>query len=195
MKDWKTMLMANGEVLGEVEIRRGIFQGDSLSPLLFVVAMIPLTMLLRRETMGYKFGLDGKKINHLLFMDDLKLYGSSEEEVEKLCGVVYQFSTDVGMEFGMECAVLEMRNGVKVKCEGIELPDGKMMEEVDDEGYKYLGVLEGAVIKTKQMKEIVRKEYLRRVKLVAGSKLYAGSEWLGDECSKVHSRDSGLEEC
>ena len=88
MKDWKTMLMANGEVLGEVEIRRGIFQGDSLSPLLFVVAMIPLTMLLRRETMGYKFGLDGKKINHLLFMDDLKLYGSSEEEVGKLCGVV-----------------------------------------------------------------------------------------------------------
>ena len=41
---------------------------------------------------------------------------------------------------------------------------------MDDEGYKYLGVLEGADIKTKQMKEIVRKEYLRQVKLVAGLK-------------------------
>ena len=72
MADWKTMLTANGKTLGEVEIRRGIFQGDTLSPLLFVVAMIPLTLLLRREEMGYRFGESGRKINHLLFMDDLK---------------------------------------------------------------------------------------------------------------------------
>jgi hypothetical protein len=28
MENWKTSLTANGEVLGEVEIKRGIFQGD-----------------------------------------------------------------------------------------------------------------------------------------------------------------------
>ena len=49
MKDWKTVLTAGGKSLGEVEIKRGIFQGDSLSPLLFVIAMIPLTLLLRME--------------------------------------------------------------------------------------------------------------------------------------------------
>ena len=41
--NWKTDLRANDEVLGEVDIKRGIFQGDSLSPLLFVVIMIPLS--------------------------------------------------------------------------------------------------------------------------------------------------------
>ena len=47
---WKTELTCNGDKLGDIQIKRGIFQGDSLSPLLFVMAMIPLTTLLRRES-------------------------------------------------------------------------------------------------------------------------------------------------
>ena len=170
MADWKTVLTSSGEELGEVGIRRGIFQGDTLSPLLFVVAMIPMSLLLRKESMGYKFGEEGKKINHLLFMDDLKLYGGSREEVEGLVRVVDKFSQDIGMEFGIKkCAVLEIKHGKQVSCDGIELPSGEVMKEVEVGGYKYLGVLEGACIMTKEMKEMVRKEYMRRVKLVAGS--------------------------
>ena len=60
MDQWKTVLTANGEVLGEVDIRRGIFQGDSLSPLLFIMVMIPLSVLLKRERVGYSFG-SGRK--------------------------------------------------------------------------------------------------------------------------------------
>ena len=55
------------------------------------------------------------------------------------------------------------------------MPSGDMMNEVDDEGYKYLGVLQDAVAKNREMKEMVRKEYLRRVKLLSKSKLYAGN--------------------
>ena len=47
MKSWKLELNASGKTLGEVDSRRGIFQGDSLSPLLFVLCMDPLTWLLR----------------------------------------------------------------------------------------------------------------------------------------------------
>ena len=39
---WRTGLTACNESLGEVDIRRGTFQGDSFSPLLFVAALIPL---------------------------------------------------------------------------------------------------------------------------------------------------------
>ena len=49
------------------------------------------------------------------------------------------------------------------------------MNEVDEEGYKYLGVLQDAVAKNREMKEKVGKEYLRRVKLLSKSKLYAGN--------------------
>ena len=36
MEKWKIMLCSGNSELGEVEIKRGIFQGDSLSPLVFV---------------------------------------------------------------------------------------------------------------------------------------------------------------
>ena len=80
------------------------------------------------------------------------------------------------MQFGMDkCAVLGIKKGKRVECTGVELPSGDMMNEVDEEGYKYLGVLQDAAAKNKEMKEKVGKEYLRRVKLLSKSKLYAGN--------------------
>jgi hypothetical protein len=46
MENWKTELTSSGESLGNVNIRRGIFQGDSLSPLIFLMCMIPLSLIL-----------------------------------------------------------------------------------------------------------------------------------------------------
>ena len=80
------------------------------------------------------------------------------------------------MEFGIEkCAVVKIERGMKKHCQGIVLPSGEVMKEVDDNGYRYLGVLEGAGIMNKEMKKKVKEEYLRRVKLVAKSRLYAGN--------------------
>ena len=176
MKYWKTMLTAGDQTLGTVDIKRGIFQGDSLSPLLFIIIMTPLSMILKEENKGYKLGNSGNLVNHLLFMDDLKLYGKSQDEIDALLGLVQEYSNDIGMQFGMDkCAVLGIKKGKRVECSGVELPSGDMMNEVDDEGYKYLGVLQDAVAKNREMKEKVGKEYLRRVKLLSESKLYAGN--------------------
>ena len=68
-----------------------------------------------------------------------------------------------------------IKKGKRVECTGVELPSGDMTNEVEEEGYKYLGVLQDAVAKNKEMKEKVGKEYLRRVKLLSKSKLYAGN--------------------
>ena len=59
-------------------MRRGIFQGDSLSPLLFILALIPLTVVLRKVKAEYDLAGGKGVVNHLLFMDDLKLYGKRE---------------------------------------------------------------------------------------------------------------------
>ena len=40
------MVKSNGEGLGEVDVKRGIFQEGSLSPLLFVLNMVPLSLTL-----------------------------------------------------------------------------------------------------------------------------------------------------
>ena len=47
------MLCSGNYELGEVENKRGIFQGDSLSPLLFVLALISLSLILRKVKAAY----------------------------------------------------------------------------------------------------------------------------------------------
>ena len=78
------------------------------------------------------------------------------------------------MKFGIDkCAVLELERGRLVMSEGIELPDGERMKEVDQEGYKYLGVLHKTT--DKGMKESVGNEYIRKVKLICKSNLNSGN--------------------
>ena len=56
MKKWKTELTSCGQQLGVANINRGIYQGESLSPLLFILCMVPLSLVLRRSRAGYEWG-------------------------------------------------------------------------------------------------------------------------------------------
>ena len=55
MEKWKVMLCSGNSGLGEVEVKRGIFQGDSLYPSVFVLASIPLSLILRKAEAAYEF--------------------------------------------------------------------------------------------------------------------------------------------
>ena len=144
MEKWKVMLCSGNSELGEVEIKSGIFQGDSLSPLEFALALIPLGLILKKTKAVYEFSESKEKINRLLFMDDLKLYSRREKGLDSLVQTVCVFSRDIEMEFGIEkCAMLVTEKGKIVKSVGIELPDGKVIKLLQEgESYKYLGILE-----------------------------------------------------
>jgi hypothetical protein len=103
MTYWKTRMCLHAEnKLIETEyikIQCGIFQGDSLSPLLFCICLIPLTEQLNRLNTGYEEHATKTKISHLLYMDDLKLIAKSEEELQKQIQTVKNFSDDINMKF------------------------------------------------------------------------------------------------
>ena len=61
-----------------------------------MVALIPVTIILRTLKQGYSFGKGKERLNHILFMDDLKLCGSNDE-IGSLMKVVKIMSGD------MEC--------------------------------------------------------------------------------------------
>ena len=119
MVNWKTVLTSGGTVLGQVDIKRGIFQGDSLSPLLFIVIMLPLSLVLRKMTAGYRLAKDVTPINHLLFMDDLKLYGANKDQLDSLIQVVRIFSQDIKMLLGGRCGIKGRRQTYLISPEEI----------------------------------------------------------------------------
>jgi hypothetical protein len=63
-----------------IRLKRGLFQGDSLSPLVFWLCVAPLSHALS-ERKGFNSNYQVKTITHLMFMDDLKLYEESKGEL------------------------------------------------------------------------------------------------------------------
>ena len=166
MKTWRVELTAGGIRLAEAKIQKGISQGDALSPLLFIIAMMPLNHILRKCTTGHKLSRSLEKVNHLMYMDDIKLFAKNEKELETLILTVRIYSRDIGMEFGIEkCAMLVMISGKRQLTNGKELPNkDKIKTLTENETYKYLGILEADTIKQVEMKDKIQKEYLRRTK-------------------------------
>ena len=173
MKNWRVELTAGGKSLAETKTQRGIFQGDALSPLLFVIAMMPLNHILRKCTAGYKLSRSLEMVNYLMYMDDIKLFAKNEKELETLLHTIRIYSQDIGMEFGIEkCALLVMKSGKRHLTDEIELPNqDKIRTLAENKTYKYLGILEADTIKQAEMKNKIQKEYLRRTRKLLETKL------------------------
>ena len=78
------------------------------------------------------------------------------------------------MSFGLDkCAILEMRRGRQVGRSGIELPDDRHIGEIEEEGYKYLVMLQLDQTLITKMKGKITLEYIRKVKELCRSKLNA----------------------
>ena len=119
---------------------KGIFQGDSLSPLWFCLSLNPLSKLLNESSNGFKI-TKNFKINHQFYMDDLKLYGSNKKEIESLLRITENFSNDICMEFGIEkCAILEVKKGKIENSKAGTIMANKEINCLDaNSEYKYLG--------------------------------------------------------
>ena len=116
-------MRVGGQSLTEVKIQRQIFQGDALSLLLFIIAMILLNHILRKCTSGYKLHKSQEKINHQMNMDNNKLLAKNEKELKTLKQAMRIYNHDTGMEFGIEkCAMLIMKSGKRHMTDGLELP-------------------------------------------------------------------------
>ena len=70
-----------------------------------------------------------------------------------------------------KCGILNMKREKVVRCERINLLNSEVMNEVEKEGYTYLGIVELDKIKENEMKEKTIKEYKRRFRLVLKSKI------------------------
>ena len=81
--------------------------------------MIPLTLVLRKSTTGYDLAKD-LRLN-IFLMDELKLFGKSEDQIDSLVQTVQLLSEDIRMEFvSKKCSVLSSDRGMKLSPVGVE---------------------------------------------------------------------------
>ena len=86
--------------------------------------MIPLSLLLRKVKASYKWVKKKFKLNHLLLMDDLKLFGKSEDQIDSLVQTMFIFSEDIGIEFGLKkCGTVILKKGKLFKFDEFNLPN------------------------------------------------------------------------
>ena len=119
--------------------------------------MMLLNHILRKCAAGYKLSRSQEKINHLMYMDDIRLFAKNEKELETLIYAVKIYSQDIGMEFGIEkCAMPVMKSGKRHMTVGMELPNRDRIRTLEEkETYKYLDILEADTIKQVQMKDTI----------------------------------------
>ena len=124
-------------------------------------------LILRKAISGSLFK-DKTKINHLLYMEDVKLFGKNKREIDSLMNTVRIFSGDICMEFGIDkCATVVLKRGKFDKENNdLVLSNDEIIKSLDENtSYKYLGILETENIKNSEMKEQVISEYKRRLKI------------------------------
>ena len=89
MRNWSIDLNHSGKYIGQARIEKGILQGDSLSPLLFVLCMEPISRLANNNNVPkIEINLTDKTfhLNHLLFMDDIKIFAYNDANLKKGLG-------------------------------------------------------------------------------------------------------------
>ena len=115
-KSWYTILTLPSETETltpePIKFLKGIFQGDSLSVMLFVLCLNPLSFLLSK-CIGYSFGR-AKQLQHThnFFVDALKLYSQDLNSTKKQLDIITTFSRDTNMQFGEDkCAYPKIEKG------------------------------------------------------------------------------------
>ncbi|XP_048492374.1 uncharacterized protein LOC125493253 [Beta vulgaris subsp. vulgaris] len=108
-------LSVNGGLNGFFQGKRGIRQGDPISPLIFVLAMEYFTRLMKKMSHRVEFKFHHRceqlKIHHLIFADDLMLFSKGDiQSVVLLVRTLKAFAESSGLEASPEKTAIYFGN-------------------------------------------------------------------------------------
>ena len=75
-----------------IDVKRGVRQGDIISPKLFSASLENVMRQLEWEDMGVK--IDGRQLHHLRFADDIVLITPNIEQAERMLALLIHFKKE-----------------------------------------------------------------------------------------------------
>ena len=118
---------------------KGIFQVGSLSVLLFVLTVNPLSFVLH-NLKGYQYGnKKNSNVTHNFFVDDLKLYANNINTSKKLLDLITIFFKDTAMTFGEDKCGYHEKGELINNTKELQINNLKIKLIPEGDSYKYLG--------------------------------------------------------
>lgn len=140
----KLTIMWNGEKLENIIPERGIRQGDSISPYIFVICMERLSHLIKNKVTqgkwkGIKMARKGPEISHLFFADDMVLFGEAlPDQIQSVKDCLTMFERVSGQRVNLQKSQVYFSTNVdRAKAEDLAGLAG--IKQVHNMG-SYLGV-------------------------------------------------------
>jgi hypothetical protein len=128
---------------------------------------------LNRLNTGYEEHTVKTRISLLLYMDDMKLLGKSEDELQKQIQTVTACSDDIHTESVLDkCAKVVFKKGKLVQSQNLVVDSNRVIQELEQgKTYKYLGTEESDGTQHQQMEGRLKDEYTRRLRMILKSEL------------------------
>ncbi|XP_026459226.1 uncharacterized protein LOC113359869 [Papaver somniferum] len=159
-------VLMNGSSTEKFKPTKGLRQGDSLSPFLFLLMVEILSKLrddavMRKQIKGFEV-LECGMISHLQFPEDTLIFvDAKEEEVKRLLLILNSFEILIGMQLNSEKSTM-INVGADEVVDSLALELGCKVEKLD---FKYLGLPIGATARcTSVWDEVIKR---MEVKLIS----------------------------
>ena len=180
MANWQLTFegFENGKLVrsAPLVVRNGVLQGDTLSPLLFCLAVSPISHYLNNNleefvtSHGTIRGVGRERalrLNHIYYVDDLVVYCRRRSALVVAIDAVEQLSRDIGLTVNRRKSAF-----YHIGSPGESSDDpGQIPSLALDQSYKYLGVEKSGVVDHASAWKRIRESILSRTRVIWESEL------------------------
>ena len=132
MSKWSISINANKGNPIIIPVKRGVYQGDSLSPLLFVLVTGGIVRKIKEDPEINKISRGRQEI--VAYMDDIKCHAPNQATVRAMTSIIEEYAKQLGLELNLDkcghyCKLLTDKD------------DTDILPAINN-GYKYLGLIQ-----------------------------------------------------
>ena len=147
-----------------ISLKCGVFQGDTLSPMLFLLAINPLLKYLEtQERHGY--ALRNKRIVTLAYADDLSLISCNQIVAQRILNEVNKRFIAIGLHLKpSKCKSLSI---VKGTCKNVNFSiNNEKIDNIKDDKFKFLGSTIYSAHQSIQISKLIEQDLINQMKTI-----------------------------